>query len=519
VDARETLERIVFFSVVPDLSSLTDNERAAMFFVIRAAQIIERINLRQVNPSTVDLIEKYKWNSDDESQRMVKLMKIMGGPWNQFDANLSFVPGVGKKPEAGPYYPPGMDKEEFQAHIERHPEDRAAFESNYTIIVRDNGLLKAIPYSEAYKDDLKNASDWLKAAAELLDPGPLQTFLELQADAFITNDYFKSDMAWVDTDGTPFEVIIGPHETYEDELLGHKAMFEAIIGLKNTEATNELQKFLPLVAPFDQALASNVGYKLKGARVPLTVIEDVYRAGETAHGRQFTALNLPNDRKIHELKGSKKLISKIMIEEKTKFAQAVAERILNPHDLKHYNSRGRLLFVLFHELAHGIGPGTRVVNGVETSFEKLLLEYHSPLEEAKADMVGSNLMVYAYSESLVTPDEMRSAIVSEVVFMVIGWRASLTEAHSFGSLIEYNWLKRDGALDYDEKTGHFVIDVQKCFRSMTALGQEFIKIQMEGSYDKAKAFVEKWGYVSPELPAIVDSLRDLPLEVYPEFKV
>ncbi|HUC31189.1 MAG TPA: hypothetical protein VMR99_00665 [Candidatus Paceibacterota bacterium] len=364
------------------------------------------------------------------------------------------------------------------------------------------------------------AAGELNAAAALLPESNLKKFLQLRADALLSNNYWESDIAWIDTNGNPFEVTIGPYEVYADGLFGIKATFEAFIALPDKDATAEIQKFSAAIPEFDVQLAKRLGYKAKGMATPMEVVRDVYRGGEAAFGRQFVAYNLPNDRKIHEIKGSKKVFSRTMMEAKFSIlGQPVAERVLRPDALKHYQFRNRLLFVLGHELAHGIGPGTREVDGREVSFEVLLKDLHSMLEEAKADMLGTSLLDHFYRKGLITADELAGSIVTEIVTFVQGWRASYTEAHSAGSLIEYNWLKHHGGVSYDEREGFFDIDPEKALAGMVSLSEEFLKIQMEADYKKASDFVKQWGFVSPEIPGIVEKLKDLPVEVHAIYQV
>lgn len=516
---KDSLGRITFFDVSPDFSGVTDAEREALRHCVRAAEIMTELYLAQMDAKNLALRASLAARTDEEGKDLSKYFEVNGGPWDGFHEDKPFIPGVGARQKTATFYPADLTEKEWNDWLAQHPGDRTALENRCAVVQRtDDGALVAVPYSEAYKTFLTKAAAELHAAAAVLPDGTLKKFLELRADAFLSNDYWESDIAWVDTDSHPFEVTIGPYEVYADGLFGIKATFEAFVALPDKEATAELQKFSAVLPEFDALLAGRFGYKTKGTATPLAVVRDVYRGGEAAFGRQFVAYNLPNDRKIHEVKGSKKVFSRTMMEAKFSIlGQPVAERLLKSDMVTRYQFRSRLLFVLGHELAHGIGPGMREVDGREVSFEILLKDLHSMLEEAKADMLGVALLDHFHKKGLITAKELFDCVTGEIVSFVPGWRASYTEAHSAGSLIEYNWLKQYGGVRYDERDGTFDINPEKSLAAMISLSDEFLTIQMEGDYAKASAFVKQWRFVSPEIPGIVEKLKDLPIEVHPVF--
>jgi hypothetical protein len=520
MDIKNALAKIIFFDVSQDLSNLTANEQEALRHCVRAAEIMTDIYLIQMDPRNPERRAALAARTDEEGSELLRYFDVNGGPWDGFNKDEPFIAGVGAKPKAATFYPADMTEKEWDEWLAAHPGDREKFESRSTIIKRSaDGGLVAVPYGEEYKSMLEKASRELTAAAALLPDGTLKKFLTLRAAAFLSNDYWESDVAWVDTDGTPFEVTIGPYEAYADGLFGMKATFEAFVALPDEAATAEMRKFAAALPEFDAALAARLGYKAKNNATPMVFARDVVRGGEAAFGRQFVAYNLPNDRKIHEVKGSKKVFSKTMMDAKfSMLTRPIAERLLSPDALKKCGQRHRTLFVLGHELAHGIGPGVRDVDGREVSFEILLRDLHPMLEEAKADMLGVALLDHFYKKGLLTHEELEGAVISEVASLTAGWRASYTEAHSAGSLIEYNWLIHSGAVRYDEATGFFEIDPEKTLAAMIALGEEFVKVQLESDYAKAAAFIKQWGFIAPEVPGLVARFTDLPLELHPAYR-
>ena len=518
-DAGKALARIEKVRVAQDLSGLTENERAALRHCVAAAKIMNGLYLSQIDPANIALRETLGGRTDKEGEALREYFDVNGGPWDIFNGDRAFISGIGKKPVAGAFYPADLTDAEWESWLADHPADRARFESPTTVIRRapDGGLVP-VPYSEAHRPFLEKAAGELKAAAALLPEGALKTFLASRAEAFLSDDYWESDIAWIDTDGDPFEVTIGPYEVYVDGRFGIKATYEAFVALPDREATAEIQKFKAALPEFDEALAARFGYRPKGAASPMEVVRDVFRGGEAAFGRTFVAFNLPNDRRIHEAKGSKKVFSKTMMDAKfDALTRPVAERLLRPEVFASVDRRHRLLFVLGHELAHGVGPGVRNVGGREVSFEVLLKDLHGMIEEAKADMLGVALLGFFSQKGMLAKEEVEMCAVYEVAAFPVGWRVSYAEAHSAGSLIEYNWLVEHGAVRYDRDEGVFAIDSPKAVAAMSALAEEFLKLQLDGDYEKARAFVARWGFVAPEIPGIVARMDDLPVEVHAEY--
>ncbi|MBI2635221.1 MAG: hypothetical protein HYW79_01610 [Parcubacteria group bacterium] len=527
---RERLAKIRFFKVTPDLSGLKYTELQALSHCVQAARVTTDIYLEQVAHGNLEMYRALQARSDEEGIDLLRYFNLQGSPWDEYDHSKPFVSGVGERPKFGSFYPIGFTKEEWDAWISAHPGDREQFESNYTVIRRapvysmpsmtQVGLIAA-PYSEEYTIYLNLMAEELRVAAEWLPTNSdLGSFLRMRAKAFKSNDYFDSDMAWVDTDGNPFEVTIGPYEVYFDGLLGLKASFEAFVAIPDKEATAALKKFTPLVPDFDAMLSKEFNFSPKGSAIPLEVVSDVIRGGEAAFGYMFVAYNLPNDRRVHDLKGSKKVFSRTMMQAKfDTLALPIAERILSSKDFEHFKFDNRLLFVLGHELAHGLGPSKVKVGDREIPFETALRDLHSCLEEAKADMLGIRLLDYFRERGHLDDQTLFGAVVTEVVAYMQGWVHGFTEAHSRGSLIEYNWLRYHNTMRYDSVNKVFDIDPERTLEAMKLLSTEFLRLQIAGDYDKAKAFMEHWGTIPSELPPIIESLSDLPTAVSPIYEL
>ena len=516
MDIKERLGRVHFFNVKPDFSSLDIGQKVAISHCIKASNIITDIYLGQTYSGNAKIYEELQRRSDSEGKDLLRYFLIQGSPWDAYNHNKPFIPGVGEKPKFGSFYPKDLTEKEWNEWLNSHPQDREQFESNYTVIKREGDGLVTVPYSEEYKEKLEGAAIHLERAAWYLPEGNLKTFLKLRADSFRTNNYFDSDMAWIDTDGNPFEVTIGPYEVYFDEMLGLKASFESLIALPDKDSTAALKKFTPKVPEFDSILSQEFNFSPKGSAIPLEVVSDVIRGGEAGFGYMFVAYNLPNDRRIHELKGSKKVFSRTMMEAKFSTGSLpTAERILPKNLADKCTFDNRLLFVLGHELAHGIGPNKVNVNGREIPFEVALKDLHSSIEEAKADVLGMRLLDYFRKQNVIDDNTLEGILSTEIVAFFQQWNKGFTEAHARGNLIEYNWLKQSGALRYDQATEKYEVNTEKCINSLSNLSTEFLNLQVEGNYEKAKAFMEHWGTVPPELPPIIERLPDIPAAVVP----
>ncbi len=516
MNIQERLARISFFDIRPDFSSLNKNEKTAISYCIDASDVITDIYLDQVYSKNKEIYRELQRRSDSEGRDLLRYFMIHGSPWDEFNGDDPFIQGVGKKQKFGSFYPDNLTKEEWNSWLKNNPKDLERFESPYTVIKRENGRLVSVPYSEEYRERLTDAKNDLLLSASYLPEGRLKTFLQLRANAFHTNDYFESDLAWVDTDGNPFEVTIGPYEVYFDGLLGLKSSFESFIALPDRDSTIALARFNPKIPDFDAMLSQEFNFSPKGSAIPLEVVADVTCGGEGKFGSMFVAYNLPNDRRIHEIKGSKKVFSRTMMEAKfSTMVLPIAERILPSNTLNLCTFDNRLLFVLGHELAHGLGPSKVKIDGREIPFETALGDLHSSIEEAKADMLGSRLLGYLGNQGLIDDKTLEGIISTEIVSFLQGWNKGFKGAHTRGNLVEYNWLKESRALHYNSSTKKYEIDFERCIDAIFHLSTEFLNLQVSGNYERAKTFMEKWGSIPEELPKIIESISDIPTSVNP----
>ncbi|MDD3643151.1 MAG: peptidase, partial [Candidatus Krumholzibacteria bacterium] len=374
---------------------LDEMDRAALAEIYRAAEVMDEIFLRQVWAGNVEMRETVRASGDPG---LLRLFQINFGPWDRIDDNAPFI-GDLAKPDGADFYPPDMAKEEFAAWIAAHPGDREAFESAFTVIRRGpGGGLVAVPYSVEYGELLLKAAGHLRSAADLAGNESLARFLRSRADAFFSNDYFQSDMDWMDVAGNVIDVTIGPYEVYEDNLFNYKAAFEAFVCIRDPEESRRLDGLKGYLTRLEMNLPIPDGHKnlARGSESPISVVDEVFSAGDTKSGVQTLAFNLPNDERVQEAKGSKKVMLRNIIHAKfDKILVPIAERVIAKEQLPGVTFDAYYNHILLHEFSHGLGPGRiTLADGTETTAQKALKECHSAIEEAKADIVGEHNIYY-----------------------------------------------------------------------------------------------------------------------------
>lgn len=501
------------------LDHLSAGDRNALDHLIAAANVMDEIFFRQAWARNPEFRKKVDGLAGPEGKAAQEYYRIMYGPWDRLESRETFVGDV-KHPEGAGYYPEDMTEREFETWLEAHPEKREAFMSLHTVIRREGDGLVAIPYSEYYGDFLKEAAEELRAAAQVADNASLKTFLSSRADAFLSDDYYQSDMDWMDLDGD-IEIVIGPYETYEDELFGYKAAFEAFLCVVDPDDSAKLAKYKNELPWLERNLPIPDEHKNldRGSESPIRVADEIYTAGDTRAGVQTIAFNLPNDERVREAKGSKKVLLKNMMRAKyDAILVPIADRAIpdGKQDLVSFDAYFN--FVLFHELCHGLGPGRIVKDGRETEVRLELKDLYSTLEEAKADVMGMWALYQLADKGVV--DE---AVVNDLAWTVVpglfrSARFGVTEAHGLGVVCQFTYLMEKGAMRATPE-GRLEPVPAKWRDAVAALCRDLTMIQAEADYDAAKAWVEKYGQVPPVMRQILDSLADIPVDVDPVYPV
>ena len=516
-DIVERRAQFVEQSLTADVSHLSEGDREALTHLVAAAQAMDEIFRLQAWAGNPDFAPQVAALDGDGAEAAQDYYRIMYGPWDRLVHYEPFLGDTVRPPGAG-YYPEDMTTEEFETWLEEHPEDREAFTSLFTIIRRYGDGLTAVPYSTAYAVQLDIAAEKLRAAAAATDNESLRRFLELRAQAFLTNDYYESDKAWMDLDSA-IEVVIGPYETYEDHLFGYKAAFESFVCVAQPDDSAKLEVFKSQLPFLESNLPIPDEHKNfeRGSESPIRVVDEVFTAGDTRAGVQTIAFNLPNDERVREEKGSKKVLLKNVMRAKyDAILTPIAGRVLPADEAHLIDFEAFYQFTLHHELSHGIGPGQISVNGRETEVRLELKDLYSAFEEAKADVLGV-YDIYALVESGVMPPEILESLPwTYTAGMFRTTRFGVAEAHGLGMVLQANFLLEKGAVDLTED-GRFRPVPELFEETFRDLAHELLMIQARGDYDAALGFVERYGAVHPAMAAAIGALTDLPVDVDPSY--
>jgi hypothetical protein len=499
-----------------DTSFLSDEERQVVNLLIQASDLMSPIYLRQSAANNPDIRAKIAASGD---KALLARFDANMGPWDEFEDGKAFF-GNQPKPAGAGFYPADLTKEQFEAYLAAHPDQKAALTSPYTLVQRHGDQLVAVPYHEAFKQWLEPAAQLMEKAAAITSNASLKKFLTLRARAFRTDDYFESELAWMDLKDTPIEFVIGPYETYTDGLMGVKTAYEGYVVVRDPKESQALDVYKSHLRDMEANLPVAEKYKnfKRGFESPISVGDQIRGGGDNLHGAPSIAFNLPNDERVREAKGAKKVILKNLVDAKfDKITGPMASLVLVPEQAKLANKRYMTLNTVFHEMSHSLGPGSITVNGRATSVDKELKEENSGIEEAKADMLGVWDILYMEKIGLLPAAEKPQSYASYVVDLFRHMRFGTTEAHARGSAMQYRYLADKGAIVWDPKARHFRIDMARMDSALAALIGDVIRLQGDGDYAGTKAFMAKWAVVDPNARTVIDTMTRLPVDIRPTY--
>ena len=521
----ELAKKIARFSptvLTADISQLSPGDRKALTKIIAAARLLDPLFLRQVWSGNEALKQKLEADKSAVGRQRLHYFRINNGPWSRLDHNEPFIEGVPQvKPPYANYYPEDMTKPEFETWVAGLADADKQKATGFFYLIRrgaDNKLM-TVPYSQAYSEFLVPAAKLLNEAAALTTNKTLKDYLSKRAAAFASDDYYESDVAWMDLD-SPIELTIGPYETYEDELFSYKAAFEAYVTLRDQAESVKLAKFSRYLQELEDNLPLEARYRNPklGAASPIRVVNEIFGAGEGNSGVQTAAFNLPNDERVVAEKGSKRTMLKNVQQAKfQKTLVPISRVVLARGQQSHLSFEAFFTHILAHELMHGLGPHNIKVNGQDTTVRKQLKELSSAFEEAKADITGLWALQYLIDKGVVEKQMERSLYTTFLASAFRSVRFGITEAHGKGIAMQFNYLTDEGAIEVDERTGTFSINDAKVKDAVRKLTSEILTIQAEGSYDKAKAMLDKYAVIRPPMQRALDSLKDVPTDIEPIF--
>jgi len=505
-----------------DTSRLSATDRKALQKIIEAARLLDPLFLRQVWSGNDELHNKLQADKSAAGRQRLHYFLINDGPWSRLDNNEPFIQGVPhEKPPHANFYPEDITKQEFNSWLEGLPgsEKEKATGYFYTIRRDASGKLMSVPYSQEYREFLEPAAKLLSEAAALTTNLTLKNFLYARAEAFASNDYYASDVAWMDL-AAPIDVTIGPYETYEDELFGYKAAFEAYVTLTDAAESAKLNKFGQHLQELENNLPLDARYRNPklGASSPMRVVNEVFGSGEGNNGVQTAAFNLPNDERVVKEKGSARIMLKNVQDAKfNKVLIPISRVVLTPAQQRDVAFDSFFTHILMHELMHGLGPHNITVDGQPTTVRLQLKERYSSIEEAKADVTGLWALQYLIDKGVIGKQMQRTLYTTYLASMFRSVRFGLTESHARGVAMQFNYFTDEGGIKFDERTGKFSIDNTKIREAVRKLTHELLTLEAEGSYDKAKAMLEKYSLIRPDMKGALDRLKDVPVDIEPIF--
>ncbi len=540
-DADELKRMAARFAPAPldvDLSGLSAGDQKALAKLVEAARMINPLFMEQFWSGNLALYKKLQQDKSPLGQARLHYFWINKGPWSEIDEHKVFLPGApAKKPLGANFYPEDMTKEEFEAWVKTlSPQEKEQAEGFFTVIRRDAGRdagrdttkkLKIVPYSVEYKADLAKASKLLNEAAALTDNASLKKFLTTRAAAFSSNDYFESDMAWMDLDA-PVDVTIGPYETYNDELFGYKAAFEAYVNVRDDKESTRLAFLGEHLQEIENNLPEDPQYRVAklGAAAPIRVVNEVFSAGDGSHGVQTAAYNLPNDDKVVQQKGSKRVMLKNIQEAKFKSTlEPISKVVLQPAAQQDLSFELFFTHIVAHELTHGLGPHQIKINGRETNPRLELKEIYSAIEEAKADVTGLFALQYLMTQAANGkiqaplphgPHAERKLYTTYLASSFRTLRFGLQDSHAKGMAVQFNYFLDKGAF-VANADGTFSVNLDKIKDAVAGLDRELLTLEATGDYAGAKKLMSEMMVLRPEVQKALERLKSVPTDIEPVF--
>ena len=503
-----------------DLGALPDNERTVLARLVEAARLMDSLFLAQVWSGNDALLMSLAADRSPLGAARLHYFLINKGPWSRLDTNIPFVPGVPAKPGGANFYPIDATKDDVSAWLDALPSaDRAVATSFFTTIRRDSsGGLTAVPYSLEYQNELAAAARLLEDAARSSAQPTLVRYLQERARAFRTNDYYASDVAWIELEST-IEPTIGPYEVYEDEWFNFKAAFEAFITVRDDAETAKLTRFADELQELEDHLPIDPKYRNPslGALAPIRVVNVVLTAGDANRGVQTAAFNLPNDERVVREKGSKRVMLKNVQEAKfQKVLVPISEIVLSRTHQTAVAFEAFFTHILMHELMHGLGPHSITVGGRNSTVRQELKETYTTIEEAKADISGLWALQHLLDKGVLDPSLERTIYTTFLASAFRSLRFGLNESHARGMAIQLNRLLDAGAVRVGPD-GTFRMNDSRMKDAVRDIAGELMMIQAEGRFDRARALIEEQAVLRPDVQRALDRLTGVPVDIKPRF--
>ena len=502
---KKKVEQYAPFVLKYDIGQLSREEAELVGIFIQIADVMDDIYWEQAFGQ-----DNRKRLRELKDPYMRQFAEIQYGAWDRLDAEKPFIPGYGPKPAGANFYPKDMTKEEFEKL------DDPMKTSQYTILQRNGkGDLEVIPYHKAYEKYLKRVYELLDKAIELAKDDGLRKYLETRREALITDNYFESDMMWMDMKDSRLDIVFGPIENYEDALYGYKTAYEAFVLIKDEKWSNDLARFTKMLPELQKQLPCDPKYKkeVPGTESDLNVYDVIYYAGDCNAGSKTIAINLPNDEKVQLKKGSRRLQLKNAMEAKFQnILVPIANLMISKEQLKNIKFDAFFSNVCYHEVAHGLGIKNTVTG--KGNVRQALKNQYSAWEEAKADICGLYIVQTLIERGEIKGITVEDAYVTYLAGLLRSVRFGATEAHGIANMMCFNYMQDKGAFTRN-KEGKYVVDSKKMRAALESWAALVIKTEGEGDYDAAKAYADKNGKVRPDLAKDLKAIEkaNIPLDI------
>ncbi|MFC3551011.1 Zn-dependent hydrolase [Lysobacter cavernae] len=500
------------YAVVPlkaDLSRFDEQGRRMIAKLVEASDVMNAIYWQQ------------SWSGDratllarapDDATRA--LVEINFGPWDRLNEDAPLIDGIGPRPAGGPFYPSDMNKAEFE--VAALPDKT----SNYTLLRRDSaGKLITVPYHKAYRAPLERAATLLREAAALSADKSFANYLTMRADALLSDDFRASDLAWMDMKSNPVDIVIGPIETYEDQLYGYKAAYEGLVLIKDIEWSQKLARFAKFLPALQQGLPVDAKYKaeIPGSDADLNAYQVVYYAGDANVGAKTIAINLPNDEEVQLRKGTRRLqLENVMQAKFDAILMPIAKQLIADDQLQHVTFDAFFGNTMFHEVAHGLGiKNVLDKSGIDGkgTVDEALKEYSSSFEEGKADILGLYMIDALSQQGELDKAKLMDSYVTFLAGILRSVRFGTADAHGKANMLRFNFFAEQGAFTRDASSGKYRVDFEKMRTAMNTLSAKLLTVQGDGDYAQAKRMTEALGVIKPELAGDLARLKDAKIPV------
>jgi hypothetical protein len=485
--------------------------------LVEASNYIEQIYWRQSDPEGLKLYQSLAGSKKPEDVKLRRFMKINGSRYDLVDEMKPFV-GTAPAPPGRALYPAGLTREEIESYVKKHPQEKDALYGDYRVVRRKGDALVAIPYHEEFAEFVNPAAKALREAADLSDDAAFAKFLRLRADALLNDDYYQSDLAWVDLKDPKFDLILAPYETYLDNLLGVKTSYGAAVLVRNEEESKKLEVYQKYVPNLQEALPLDKADlpSKRGHLTPMEVMDAPFRTGDLLHGYQSVADNLPNDPRVHAAKGSKKIFFKNFLDARVnEVILPLATRLMREDQAARASSEGYLASTLMHEISHELGPDYARSGGAQHDIREAIGGTFSGLEEAKADVVGLYGLKWLSEHGQLSTEKLDEDYISYVAGNLRTIRFGIAEPHGRAEMMEFNYLSSQGAITRDGTTGRYAVVAEKMPTAIAVLAKELLEQEATGDRARSEAWFNKYAVLPPELQEALGKVSDIPVDVEP----